>query len=186
MTNCYRPRLALNEQSIWAGPPTQPVTHPFSPSQWAGIDCSGFVQRCAVLHTSMPKLNTSRYLWNGAGQSPDSAVGTSGLISNYTIEIGLWGAGSTYNRMVPGDVIIKPGHVAIVNFVAGERGNIDNNSTYCRNSKNIYLVQAISQGSDRSNFYPDGRVDGRVTDTWTWQKMGTKAQKGYHARRLLP
>jgi hypothetical protein len=92
----------------------------------------------------------------------------------------------TFHRVAPGDMVIKNGHVALVNYITGERGNDQASDPNKRDGSDIFLVQAISQRSDRPNAYADGRLDGRVTDTWTWDSFGRNARLTYKARRLLP
>lgn len=76
----------------------------------------------------------------------------------------------TYNKMVPGDLVIMDGHVAIVNYITGERG--------VREMTDIRLIQAIG-GPDK---YPKW---GKVNSLWTWGDNNFNGIK-YHARRLRP
>lgn len=196
-SNSYRVRLNSSEYNTAFL--TQPAHHSeYHISNWAGIDCSGLLQRAAGAHTSLPDLGTGRFTWMGSGTWPNARNcnqienGYSG--SQYSSLIGLHPEHSsyvssqdTYSRLAPGDLIIKAGHVAIVNFISGDRGEKDANSDNVRDDTKIHLIQAISQKSDDPDAYPnDNRRDGLVTDTWNWRDFGKEARKAYHARRLLP
>jgi hypothetical protein len=107
--------------------------------------------------------------------------------SEYSSHIGEY-ADTTYQRLVPGDIIIRgypnSGHVTIVNFVTGERGNNDEESSDCRNDNDIHLIQAIGGSDNPQGYNSRMRIEaGRVTDHWRWQTMASEEE--YHARRIL-
>ena len=114
--------------------------------------------------------------------------------NQYTIYLGDYSSkgnqqDTIYHRLVPGDLIIRgapySGHVAIVNYITGCRGETNPKSKYTRNDHDIRLIQSIcNPKGDRPRPYNDKRLDGRVTDSWTWFSMFNNGQ--YHARRLMP
>ena len=195
--NCYTPRLSHTERSQ---------------VQIAGVDCSGFVQRCAAPHhTCIPELG-QRQEWDDVPWSFVCAISAgnfaSGSACNNDITTGI-GSGSigqypdlndddadndlTARRMVPGDLIAKSGHCAIVNYITGDRGEDDPLEPDYRDGEDVWIIHAISSpqyvnfGADDPDTWAsyDGVRNGQVTDTWTWETFNN-AKSGYVARRLLP
>lgn len=184
MNNCYMTRKGIN---IWQD-------HQYT----AGIDCSGFVQRCqrpSAVDGNMrfPYLG-ERSTWTnyrcGAARACTHIVNGVGGVT-YAELIGDYGKDAktiTFHRVAPGDIIIRagvpnsPDHVAIINYITGERGNKDLTDPNSRDGSKIRLIQAIG-GSDKT-YQNKIELGGRTTDTWRWSTMTSPAT--YKARRILP
>ena len=195
---CYRPRLKRAEWCVYACAGCAICFDEnccvfdgdvqYAPRRWAGIDCSGLVQRSAWSHHSTLHDLGGRSEWTIA--RAQNAVGCSGFLSEiHTTFVGYHPdhqdydpSDDTYNRVAPGDIIIKSGHVAIVNYVTGERGNRDPNANDVREAEKIHLIQAHGLQDD-PDLYGD-RVSGRVTDSWRWSDM--HGSEEYQLRRLRP
>jgi len=163
--NCYRPRLRRTLLDRFAAG-KYPKGHP---KYWAGIDCSGFVQRTASGHTELPDLQ-SRATWTNYVDSSKSCYA---IISTYSTLVGSPNL-KTFNRIAPGDIIIKGSHVAIIQYVTGIRGGQGPDK---RNKADVHLIQAMGGEDVSSN-------EGRVTDVWDWSMMPNS--NAYRARRLNP
>ena len=179
---CYRPRLGVD---VWND-------HKFV----SGIDCSGFIQRCAAPgHQAFNDMG-GRLEWDDLTPFNPPAINTHRLVHGYQGSvfsdlIGNYDDTRTFHRIAPGDVIVRidvenrADHVAIVQYITGERGNDQESSDGKRDELDIFLIQAISSLGDDPDMYPnDDRRDGQVTDTWSWAEMSVPPH--WHARRLRP
>ncbi|MBD3315358.1 MAG: hypothetical protein GF344_06195 [Chitinivibrionales bacterium] len=99
----------------------------------------------------------------------------------------------TARRMVPGDLMVKDNHVAIVNYITGDRGENDIGSGDYREASDIKLIHAVSSpqyvifGADDPDTWThfQGVENGLVTDTWDWDDFNN-TKDDYTVRRLLP
>ena len=110
---CYRPRLRMPWLQQWFTA-SYPNDHVYNPKRQSGIDCSGFVQRGAKYHTAIPKLSEAwlKYYDNFSGANCYSSVlnaiqAADFLLDKYTTAVDI-------NRIVPGDVLVSSGHIAVV------------------------------------------------------------------------
>ncbi|MBD3315356.1 MAG: hypothetical protein GF344_06185 [Chitinivibrionales bacterium] len=160
--NCYRVRLSSDRYFDGL---TDPPYNEYHTSNWTGIDCSGFLQRAAHGHTALPDLGDGRFTWMGTGSWPTarkcSQIENGYNGTQYTEFIGRHPdhdhynqADDTYDRTAPGYVLIKDGHVAIVQYVLGERGNNNERDPVGRIDDNIWLIQSIG-GEDGPNGFSD-------------------------------
>ena len=152
----------------------------------AGVDCSGYVQRCAS-YTNNPYQNrrtvgttqfwvgsfrdgaTGQDLWTNNGNDVHRRLGTSGLLNNsHSFLI------NDMNLLVPGDIIIRSGHVAIVNrivFNDGERVVAENSQG--EQEARVYIIHATTAGPNSEK---------QVVDVQTWRNLGNYLN--YQKRRL--
>ena len=129
----------------------------------SGTDCSGFVSRCTYLSEinggCTYKINDLNY------DLTEEKEGTSTLVSdNYSWEI------QDYNLIVPGDMIIKQGHVAFVLAVDFPENSRDLGADYLSKVKIIHSTS----GTPRNIVY-------RIKADDKWEVLGNT----YKARRLI-
>jgi hypothetical protein len=111
--------------------------HDYDAKRSAGVDCSGYIQKCAGYtdnpYISIPDI-TERIYWGGGSEN---LIAPAGFASNeYTWPI------EDSNLLVPGDIISCDGHVAMIWKI-----EYDDNSRIVTED-NVYLIEA--QGVDMS------------------------------------
>jgi hypothetical protein len=141
--------------------------HDYDTKRTAGVDCSGFIQRCASYAGNRYETAdvTSRCIWGGGAPG---LIGVNGFASDdYT-----WPVGNR-NLLIPGDVLVlsgNPGHVAMVLRIVYPDGtriiDFDENGT----TENVVVIESTKGPRDQW----------KVLNSQTWTNLGG----GYNPIRL--
>ena len=157
--NPYIPGL-----STWKGfDPNQNNYHDYDVKRSAGVDCSGFVQRCASYagNQYLPVDVTTRCIWGGGAPH---LIGVNGFASDdYTWDVG------NRNLLIPGDVLVfpgNPGHVVMVLRIVYPDGtrtieDMSGNVTVIESTKgdeNVWMVLNSQTWSDLGADYEPKRL----------------------------
>jgi hypothetical protein len=141
--------------------------HDYDTKRSAGVDCSGFVQRCASYAGNQyeaPNV-TNRCIWGG--EAP-RLIGVNG----FAIDTFSWPV-ENRNLLIPGDILVLTGdlgHVAMVLKIVYQDGTrvitLNNNGT----SDGVFIIEATRGFFD----------EWCVMDSQSWINLGA----GYEIRRL--